>query len=133
LLAWPFAALARRRHGATFRLNGVRATGYRVSRLAALLAIVAAAGLAWPFIEMSKGLAGITTLSHATGLLLLIEALVLLSWIGGLIAAIYNLYAVLTRPSTWFAKLWSLLLVLAFAVLTYVAITHNLVNFSTDF
>ncbi|WP_303794382.1 serine hydrolase domain-containing protein [Sandarakinorhabdus limnophila] len=133
LLAWPFAALARRSHGTAFPLSGVRATGYRVSRAAALLAVIAAAALAWPFITLGNGLDGIATLSHATGLLIGMAALVLAGWIGGLLAAGYNLYAVLTHPSGWFAKLWSVLLVLAFAVLAYVAVTYNLVNFATDF
>ncbi len=133
VLAWPFTAMVRRRYGAAFPLTGARATGYRLSRLAALLALIGIAVVAWPLIQISNGLDGIEALSHQTGLILAIEALVLVGWIGGLLAALYNLYAVLTRPSGWFAKLWSLVLVLAFAVLAWVAIAFNLVNFSTNF
>jgi hypothetical protein len=133
VLAWPFTAVVRRRYGAAFPLSGMRAQGYRLSRLAALLALVGLAGVIYPLIQISGGLDGIEALSHLTGLIIAIHAVVLVGWIGGLLAALFNLYAVLTQPSGWFAKLWSALLVLGFAVLSWVAIAFNLVNFSTNF
>ncbi len=133
VIAWPLAAGARRRYGAAFPLTGARATGYRLSRLAALLALLATGGIAFILAQFGKGLDGIEALAGQNGLVIAVEALVLIGWVGGLLAALYNLYAVLTQPSGWFAKLWGVLLVLAFAVLAWVAVVYNLVNFSTNF
>jgi hypothetical protein len=133
VFAWPVTALVRWRYRSPFPLTGARATGYRLSRGAALLTLIGLGGIAYLFATIGKGLEGGETLAGQSGLIVAIQAVLAVGLVGGLLASAYNLYAVFTKGSGWFGKLWSLLLLLAFGALLWIAIGYKLINFSTSF
>jgi hypothetical protein len=133
VLAWPITALVRRSYGKPFPLSGARATGYRLSRGTALVTLIGLGGVGYLFATLSKGLGGVETLAGQSGAILAIQAVLAAGLVGGLLASAYNLYAGFTGGAGWFGKLWSLLLLLAFAVLLWIAISYKLISFSTNF
>ncbi len=133
LIAWPATAMIRRRYGAAFPLRGPRATSYRLSRLFVLLGIAACAGWGFLVSKLSAGLAGFAWLGDHDGVILFIEALTLFAFAGGLLAALWNAYVVWTKGSGWFAKLWSLLLVVAFAAFLWTFHAYSMINFSVNY
>lgn len=133
LIAWPAAALTRRRYGAGFPLTGPRATSYRLSRLFVALAVIAL--VAWGFLlsKLAGDLDGLIWVGRHDGVVVVVEALALIAFAGGLLVALWNAWVVFTKGSGWFAKLWSVLLVLAFAAFLWTFYTYNLINFSTNY
>jgi hypothetical protein len=51
----------------------------------------------------------------------------------GLALAIWHLVVVWTGKRRWTSKLWSVLLVLATAILAWLAVSHHLVGLSVDY
>lgn len=132
LLAWPLVALIRRRYGEAFPLRANRATAYRLSRSAALVAVVAMGALLTLGISASAD-GGLEALGNNDWELLLTEALVAVGFVGGFLIALYNLFVVLTEKSGWFAKLWSLVLCLSFLALSWFAWAGGLLTFTTNY
>jgi CubicO group peptidase (beta-lactamase class C family) len=132
-LAWPIAALVRHRYQQPLPFTGTRVTSYRLTRGAAVLTLIGLIGIGYLITTVGSGLEGIETLSNRSGLIITIQAVLAIGLVGGLIAAVYNLYAVLTQGAGWFGKLWSVLLLAAFGTLLWIAFNFNLINFSTDF
>ncbi|WP_226019058.1 serine hydrolase [Novosphingobium sp. FKTRR1] len=131
-LGWPVIALVRRRHGAKFPLIGKRAKAYRLVRIGAVVALMAIGAVAALFASISAD-GGLQALTENDWPILVVSGLVLLGFGGGLLAAFYNLYAVLSEKSGWFAKLWGGLLALSFVALLWFAQLGGLLTFSTDF
>lgn len=127
-IVWPAAVIVRARYGRRFELTGARASGYRAVRLATLTAL-AALGLWGVYLAGLNSTLGV----GQDGWLRSAQILSLVGIGGGLIVALYNLTAVWRGPSSWFGKVWSLALVLAFAVLTYVGVAFHLIGFATNF
>nr|WP_303794383.1 serine hydrolase domain-containing protein [Sandarakinorhabdus limnophila] len=133
LLAWPATALMRRHYGTAFPLSGPRAAGYRLSRLFVVLAFVALAGWTFLVVKISAGLEGFAWLADHDGTLRLVEGLTLVAFVGGLVVALWNAWLVWTKGGGWFARLWSLLLVVAFAAFLWTFHAYAMINFSTDY
>jgi CubicO group peptidase (beta-lactamase class C family) len=128
VLSWPCAALARRHYRRPFALDGWRARFHRLTRLVGLVALCAAAGWLW----LSSALAD-TDAPNLDWAIHLVEGLTMLGWTGGLVVAGGNVAAVWQGGGSWFARLWSLALVLSFAVLAWVGVAFGLIGFSTDY
>lgn len=128
LLLWPVAILVRRRYGKSFALEGARAVGYRLVRVAGL---AMAAGIVGWFMVVQT-LSGTATVP-SDGFLHLVQALTVLGFLGGLLAALYNTWAVWTGGGGWFGKLWSAVLVLAFLALAWTGWVFHLISFNVNF
>jgi CubicO group peptidase (beta-lactamase class C family) len=125
-LSWPVAAITRRRYGATFALTGKDRSTYRVVRLFAWLAI--AVPLGWIAL-IGMAFDGITPAS----LIWCLEIIGTLVFPGLLGLAVWNAMRTFKGGRGWFAKLWSVLLVIAAFFVLWVAVVFNLISFGANF
>ncbi|WP_226019044.1 serine hydrolase [Novosphingobium sp. FKTRR1] len=131
-LGWPVLALVRRSYGARLALVGKRARAYRLVRLGAVAAVAGAGALIGMF-SIITGDGGFEWLGNNNWALLLVELIVLIGSVGGLVAALYNLFAVLTGKSSWIAKLWAAALSVSFLMLAWFAWAGGLLTFTTNY
>jgi hypothetical protein len=132
-IAWPARAIIRHRYKGEYPLSGHRATAHLLLHIAAALAIFVCLCWFWVVTKMSAGIEGLAVLDKSLGLILVFEVLTLIGFGGGFLVACYNLYIVMTKPSSWFAKLWAIVLALSFLVLFYAAAAYQLLSFTTTY
>lgn len=130
VILWPVTALVRRRYSAPFPLEGHRARGYRLSRIASILLLVTLGAWLW-VVSAAGDPAAMEKLTDGT--IRAVHALTLVATIAGVVAAGYNLYALFTGKSGWFGKLWGIVLLLACLMLLYTAYVGNLFNFAVNY
>lgn len=131
VVLWPVAAIVRWRMGAAFPLQGQAARAYRFVRIAA--AASAATIIAW----------GGTVVAMFGDLALLNGALDPLLWglhilgsilvLGAVLVAAWNLWVVWRGQRSWFAKLWSAVLLVSTVVLAWLAIAFHLVGLGVNY
>jgi CubicO group peptidase (beta-lactamase class C family) len=129
---WPIAALVRRRYRAPLPLAGRAAMLHRLERIAAVVAVVAVAG----WLVFLNALESDLSLFNASAdpWLRSVQLLLLAAGPGGAILAAANLAEVWRRGARgWWARAWSLVLLLAFLDLTWIAFALKLVTVSTRF
>ena len=132
VLAWPVAALVRRRYGVRLTLTRVQIAARRLNCLFGLLALAAAAGWFW-VLSLLIPPTGIFLLdTHALGIHL-VQLLSVVGLPGGVIAALFALFITLRTASPSWHRLWAVLLVLAFAALAWTAWVCQLLNFGLNF
>ena len=131
-LGWPVLALVRRKYGAKFPHEGKRARAYRLVRLGAVAAI-AAIGTLIALSSFATGDGGLEWISNNDWAVQLMELIVAAGSVGGLLASLYNLFIVMTVKSSWFAKLWALLMSLSFLMLAWFAWAGGLLTFTTNY
>ncbi len=131
LLFWPVAAIVRWRYKASFPLEGVRAQSHRYVRFAVLLAFAAAIGWSYLVVWLLGG--GILQAEKADIWVHLVQALTLAGFVGGLLVALYNVWVVWGGPSSWFGKLWSVILVLSMLALLWTAWAFHLLGFGVQY
>jgi CubicO group peptidase (beta-lactamase class C family) len=131
-IGWPVIAWVRGRYGKPFDLKGRRAVAYRSVRAACAVALLAVVGW-FMLLQSFQGPGGGDKLATSDGLILLIETVTVIGFVGGLLVSLYNLFSVWTSKTSWFAKLWSIVLALSFACLTWFGLVANLMNFSVNF
>jgi CubicO group peptidase (beta-lactamase class C family) len=132
VLAWPVAALIRRRYRQPHPFAGRELRAYRWLRIGALasaLAIVAWGGLA---MTMLKNLTTMMT-SALDPWLIALHVLGSIAVFAGLAVAVWHLIVVWTGKRRWTSKIWSVLLVLATAILVWLAISHHLVGLGENY
>ncbi|MGH8249241.1 MAG: serine hydrolase [Steroidobacteraceae bacterium] len=131
VLLWPVAALVRRHYRQPLPFSGREVRAYRwvrIGALATVLAIGAWAGLSVAMLESIE----LMTPSLDPWLLVL-HILGTIALFAGLALAVWHLWVVWTSRRKWLAKLWSVVLVLATAVLVWLAIAYHLVGLSVDY
>jgi CubicO group peptidase (beta-lactamase class C family) len=132
VLAWPVAALIRRRYRQPHPFAGRELRAYRWLRIGALasaLAIVAWGGLA---MTMLKNLTTMMT-SALDPWLIALHVLGSIAVFAGLALAVWHLIVVWTGKRRWTSKIWSVLLVLATALLVWLAVSHHLVGLGVNY
>lgn len=129
-LSWPWAAFARRTYGGAFAHKDGRAAAYRAVRALAFVAL-AAAGL-WA-LTAQKVFDYTVDAFSLDGQLLFAYALTALGCVGGLAAALFNLFQTLKGPSTLWSKLAGVVILLAFAGASWFAWVAGLLSFNTHF
>jgi hypothetical protein len=132
-IAWPARAIIRSRYKGEYPHSGQRATAHLLLHVMAALAIFVCLCWFWVVTKMSAGIEGLAVLDKNLGLILVFEGLTLVGFGGGFLVACYNLYTVMVKPSSWFAKLWALVLTLSFLVLFYAAAAYQLLSFTTAY
>ncbi|HSJ74635.1 MAG TPA: serine hydrolase domain-containing protein, partial [Gemmatimonadales bacterium] len=131
LIAWPLAALARRRYGAAFPLQGRARSAYRWVRIAAAGLLLLLAGWTWQIQRMSTEVAALT--SKCDPWLWLLQLLGFVVFLGAAGVALWNARLARSGRRSWGSQLWSGLLVLATVTLLYIAVVFKLVAFDINY
>lgn len=125
-LSWPAGAISRRRLGVPMALRGSDLQAYRWTRAFCWLVLVALSGWAWLFASLqSEG-----SLDAAIWLL---EITGTIAFVGLFGTALWNLRQVWRSNRGGFAKLWSVLLVLAALLTLWVTLSFHLISFGTRY
>jgi hypothetical protein len=131
VLLWPTRWLVRRYHGAEFKLAGRELLGYRLSRIAALLIILVLAGWA-TLISLLFG-----DLSNLAGAFdpftIALQVLSFLVFFGGLAVFAWYLLQVWRGRRRWWARVWSIALVLAAIIVIWVGLAFHLLSLGTNY
>lgn len=132
LLLWPVAAIVRRRFGQPLALPARQLAAHRAVRIGAVLAV--AVGGAWAFIlsRLSAEM-GFQKLMEMEGFLLFTQGFTAFALVGGVALACWNVVETFRGQSGWFRKLWSVVLLLSFALLLWVAWFGRLMTLTTNY
>ncbi len=127
-VTWPGAAIARWRYGKPFPYAGGRAWIYRLTRVAALLAL--AAVILWTVVLQ---LVSETTGAAVGGMLHLAQTISFVGFAGGTAIAFANLWMVWRRKADWSARIFAVLLLAAFAFMLWIAAHYHLIGMSGEY
>jgi CubicO group peptidase (beta-lactamase class C family) len=125
-LSWPAGAISRRRLGVAMALSGPDLKSYRWVRGCSWLVLAAVGGWAWLFSLLGSE----TSLDGAIWLLQIAGTA---GFVGLCAAALWNLRRVWQSNRGWFARLWSMLLVLAALFLLWLTWSFHLISFGTRY
>jgi CubicO group peptidase (beta-lactamase class C family) len=128
-LAWPVGWFTRRRYKAPLALQGERLRTYRAVRGIAWVALAVLVG----WVVVITGLEDFESHGATDWLILLLQVAGTLAFFGLFGLASWNAVLTWRDKSSWFAKLWSVLLVLAAFVILWTALVYNLISFGTEF
>ena len=128
-LAWPVGWFARRRYGVQLALQGEARRTYRAVRGFAWLALAVLAG----WVMIITGLEDFESHGSTDWLILVLQLAGTLAFFGLFGLALWNAWLVWRGKRGWFAKLWSVLLVLAALVILWVALAYKLISFGVEF
>jgi CubicO group peptidase (beta-lactamase class C family) len=126
-LSWPVGAISRRRFGAVMSLSGPDLKSYRWVRGFSWLVLVALGGWTALFVSLGSD----TIIGGA--MLWPLQVAGTVGFIGLCGTALWNLQRVWQGNRGWFAKLWSVLLVLAAFVTLWVTLSFHLISFGTRY
>lgn len=130
-IAWPAAALARRRYGVKADLAPAALKSYRLTRGFAALAVAVIAG--W-LMFATKLLADFSSLNgELDGVLIVLQIATPVIFLGLLGSAIWNIRHVWTSKRGRFAKFWSLVLLMSAIIFLWVGVGFHLIGFGTQF
>jgi CubicO group peptidase (beta-lactamase class C family) len=127
---WPIAALVRRRCHKPFALQGMARHWYRLSRVAAILHLLFAAGWLFVLMHLNDRIASFN--DHFDGTLRLIQLVGVLAIIGT-VAAIMNAFHAWHERAGWWRKLNSAALVLACFSMIWFAFSLHLLNLHLNY
>jgi CubicO group peptidase (beta-lactamase class C family) len=125
-LSWPVGVISRRRLGVRMALQGADLKAYRWLRGFCWLALAAFAGWAWLFASLQSD-------GSFDAAIWLLQVAGTAAFIGLLGAALWGLERVWHGKRGWFAKLWSVLLVLAAIVTLWVTLSFHLISFGARY
>ena len=130
-LAWPIAAIVRRRYGAKLALTKTELRGYRLTRIFAALAVIVMLGWIQFILKLLGNLENLSgKLDWALISLQIATPIITL----GLIAlSAWNLLLVWKGKRGWFSKLWSIVILLSAVIVFWVAVVFHLISFGVDF
>jgi CubicO group peptidase (beta-lactamase class C family) len=125
-LSWPVGAISRRRLRVAMTLSGPDLRSYRWVRGCSWLVLAAICGWAWLFSSLGSE----TSLDTAIWLLQIAGTA---GFVGLCASALWNLRRVWQSNRGWFARLWSILLVLAAFFLLWPTWSFHLISFGTRY
>lgn len=128
-LSWPVGAINRRRYGAAVPDKDRRLAVTRSTNALAWLALATLAG--WAAYVM-VGLSGLN-FAQFDWLLWTVQILSPIAFVGLAGFAAWSMWLTWQEKRGWFARLWSILLVLASLILLWVALGFHLIGFGTKF
>jgi CubicO group peptidase (beta-lactamase class C family) len=130
-IAWPAAALVRRRYGVKTDLAPAALKSYRLTRGFAALAVGVMLG--W-ILFVSSLVSDFSSLSgELDWALVTLQIATPIIFLGLLASAIWNIRHVWTSKRGRFAKFWSLVLLLSAVILLWIGIGFHLIGFGTRF
>lgn len=124
-LAWPGAALVRRRYRAPLVYTGRRAAAYHLFGFFAVLALVTIGIWAAFFSAVSESPPG-----HLALMLHVAQFAALLSFGGGWLVAAWNLVLAVSERRTWNSLAWSAAQLAACTVVLLIGAHYNMIDFS---
>ncbi len=128
---WPVAWLVRRHYRKPLPYTGREAKAYRWVRIGALLSLAAIAGWIGTIQAMFSNLKLLT--AGMDWLVLSLHVLGTIAVFAGLALALWHLSVVWKAPKRKLGKIWAVVLVLATAVVAWVAVAYHLVGLSTNY
>jgi len=128
-LSWPVGWFARRRYAAPFKLEGEAKRTYRVLRGFAWLVLAVFVG--W-FVIIS-GIENFESHGSTDWLILLVQFVGTLAFFGMFGLSVWNAWLTWRDKRGWFARIWSVLLVLGSFFILWMALVYKLVSFGTEF
>ncbi|MFC3716354.1 serine hydrolase [Luteimonas soli] len=131
VLAWPVSALVRRYYGAPYRLAGLDARAHRLVRIAALLVLVAMGAMLALVVSMLANLA--LTSPDTDGLIIALRLFAMVVLPLGAAVAAWNAWHVLRGRRRILAKLWAVLLALAFLFLLWIGFANHVIGFGANY
>jgi CubicO group peptidase (beta-lactamase class C family) len=131
VVAWPIAAILRRRYQRPLPFSGREAKAYRWVRIGALLSLAAIGGWIGTILLMFSKLELLT--ASMDWLVLALHVLGTIAVFAGLALALWHLSVVWKAPKRRLGKTWAVVLVLATAVCAWVAVAYHLVGLSTNY
>lgn len=131
VVLWPVAAIVRRRYRGAFPLEGREATAFRAVRIGALASAGAIAAWVGTVLGMMSDLKLMS--SAFDPVLYALHILGTIGVVAGFLIAIWNVSVVWRGRRSWFAKLWSLAILAATAVLLWVAVAFHLVGLGVNY
>ncbi|HCY56667.1 MAG TPA: serine hydrolase, partial [Oceanicaulis sp.] len=130
VLFWPVRAIVRWRFGKPFALSGRQAMAYRLSNAGALLPLLHAGG--WLFL-MTYMMSELNRLDgRLDGALMFMQFMAVLPFLA-LLVAVWNVFVVWTGAASWFAKLWSLVLLASTLVMIWFVAAAGFFNFGLTY
>ncbi|MGL3822712.1 serine hydrolase domain-containing protein [Sphingopyxis sp. R3-92] len=130
-IAWPAGALVRRRYGTELRLERAALKAYRLTRGFAALAVALMIG--W-IMFVTKLVGDFSSLSgELDWALITLQIVTPVILLGLLISAIWNVWHVWKGKPGRFARVWSIVLLLAAVMLLWVGVGFHLIGFDTRF
>jgi len=126
-LAWPIAAIVRRRYGATLALDANALRAFRLSKIAAILILAALATWAVTLMLMIKDINNLSSKFDLT--VRFAQIFGIIAFIGGFGVMLWHLWTVWNGTRRWPAKVWSIVLALAAFAVLWVAVAFNLIGF----
>ena len=130
-LLWPVRWLVRRYHKATMALSGRDLLGYRLSRAAAW-GILLILGTWMTVVTLMFG--DLTNLGGAFDtIIIVVQILTFIAFLGGLAVFLWYLWQVWRGKRRWWAKVWSVALVLAGAVMVWFGFASHLLSLGANY
>jgi CubicO group peptidase (beta-lactamase class C family) len=129
-LLWPTRWLVRRKFKAEFGLESRQLWAYRSSRIAAIL--IPALLILWLVLAQTM-LGNLANQAGFNALLLPLELLSLIVFIGGFAVMLWYAYIVWSNSWRWPGKVWSILLVIAAGTFLYIGLVFKLISLSTNY
>jgi len=130
-LAWPIAALARRRFGARLALGPRAAKAHHLSRGLVLATAVVALTLLGTLIYMVSGYDRLSAAMDPW--LTTVKVVAILVFPASLLASLYDAVLVWTTKRSWRARVWSIVLVAAGGMVVWTALVFHVANFGTHY
>jgi len=128
-LAWPVGWFTRRRYGAQLALQGESLRTYRAVRAFAWLTLAALVG----WLIVITGLENFESHGSTDGLILFVQILGTLAFFGLFGLSIWNAWLTWKEKRGWFARVWSVVLVLGVFFILWVALAFRLISFGVEF
>nr|WP_294810296.1 serine hydrolase domain-containing protein [uncultured Sphingomonas sp.] len=128
-LSWPVGWFTRRRYGAPLALEGEARRTYRAVRGFAWLVLIVLVG--WTI--AISGLEDFESHGSTDWLILLLQIAGALVFFGMFGLSIWNAWLTWKAKRGWFARIWSVLLVLGAFFILYTALAFKLISFGTEF
>jgi CubicO group peptidase (beta-lactamase class C family) len=131
LLSWPVRALTRWSHKKPFPYEGARAQAHRIAPVTSLLAVAYVLGWVGFVLWLMESLTSSSGGASTTMLTVLYVAglLPVLALAGGAFAN----FSLWRAPSTWFAKIWGVLVLLSLVVILWFAVAMNFFSFQFNY
>jgi CubicO group peptidase (beta-lactamase class C family) len=130
LVAWPVTALVRRHYGLRPMTGGANGRSYRLALIAGIGALAALAGWTALISQLSANLAVFAPSMDPWIAMLKVSTMIVC--VGGTGVALWNLHRG-WKVRSWAARIGSLLLALAFAVLLWLALVLKLAGFGLNY
>lgn len=131
LLSWPIGWWNRRRYKSPLALTGTSLKLYRWVRIASGLVLAALATWAFVVVRLFGDLDNAT--AKTDGLLRFAQFFGLVAFFGGVLVAAWNVMHAWRERRSWPARIWSLLLLVSFVIILYVALSFHLIGFSVKY